>query len=372
MLAIGVLPVTVKTNSGKSVRGNLSGFTDSKLLIEEPTGITELSFDDLDSLVPQNVEEKTGPAFQVALTNGSRIAVQDLSLTGDELIIEPRRQSELRIPVKQVTSIRFGSPTVGIDAAWLGIVNGESRGDKLVIRRTEISLDPQPGIIESIAQGKVAFNLDGDTINAPITQLEGLVFGGAGPVNDVADIRVTDVYGSQWAVRSLGQAGPDQPLELLLDKDLKHKIPLDQIESIQWSGGLVMLATEEPASKSFDPYIKTNVKSDLVDAFFAPKVDGESDLIIHGSSSVEYRVDPGFGVFAGSVLRKKSVSKASKMSVVIELDGKEVWRESLLNSDPLGFELPLENARRVTIRVDGAGDGDLGETVRVLRPRLLK
>ncbi len=66
------------------------------------------------------------------------------------------------------------------------------------------------------------------------------------------------------------------------------------------------------------------------------------------------------------------VAKASSVTVRIELDGKTVWEQTLLDAAPRGFELPLDGARRLAIRVETDGDGELGDTVRIARPRLLK
>ncbi len=91
-----------------------------------------------------------------------------------------------------------------------------------------------------------------------------------------------------------------------------------------------------------------------------------------GGSSIEYRIEPGHRILTGSVRRSQNVAKAGEVIVKIELDGKSVWQETLLDAEPRGFELPVEESRRLAIKVDSGKDGDLGDSVRISRPRLLK
>jgi hypothetical protein len=372
LFLLAVLPVRVSTNAGKVVEGDLEGFTESSLLLNQSGKVVEYPFDDLLLMEPKDAEEKTGRASQVTLVGGSRIAAQDVSLVDSELSIELRRQDPLRVPVKQVKAIRFRSPSVATDPQWLGITDRESRGDTLVIRRPGDRLDPQQGVIESIGEGKVAFDLDGQTVNAPIERLEGLVFGGTLAVTEDADIQVTDIYGSTWSVIGIEPSKRDEPLRMRLPGPLEHKLPLELVDSIRWSGGISLLAGSEAASESFQSYLKTNVDEKLMQAFFGPAPIGDSDLLMSGGSSIEYRIESGYRIFAGTVLRAENVADAGIVTVRIELDGNAVWEQQLRDAEPRGFELPVDKSRRLAIKIDSGEDGDLGDTVRISRPRLLK
>ncbi|MFK8115362.1 MAG: NPCBM/NEW2 domain-containing protein [Rubripirellula sp.] len=372
-LLLSVLPVTVQTNSGESVEGNLGGFTDSSLLISGTSGTrSEIPLVELRKLVPKDVDDATGPTFRVTLVSGSRIAAQDLSTRGNELVIEPRRQKPIQVPLRQVKAIRFrtGAPTT--DAQWLGAFEREGAGDTLVIRRPNDRLDPQRGIVNSISDGFVAFDLDGDVVNAPIDRLEGLVFGNVTDTSGTAKVRVDDVYGSSWRILSIGPSMGDQPLQMRLSGGLVHEIPVHQIGSIQWSTGSASLTEMEPALTSFQPYIETKVSKELAAAFFKPTSHGEDDLVMYGGGAVEYRVEAGYQTFSGSVVRDPNITKAGLVTVRIEFDGKMVWQEKLSTAKPLGFELQVDDARRLAIKVDSENDGSVGDTVRILRPRLLK
>jgi hypothetical protein len=236
MLLMSVLSVSVKTNSGEKIEGDLVGFTADVVQIDAAGLTREFPFDELMSLTPTSSKEGTGPTFRVTLAGGSRIAAQDLALLESELVIEPRRQQALQVPVKQVKAIRFRAANTATDPKWLGIVAKESRGDTLVIRRGDNRLDPQYGIVEGIADGKVMFNLDGDKVKAPIVKLEGIVFGAAQTRVQGTNVRVTDV------IRVASRFDPAQPRgPAANDANLRFAVTsiatgTDQIDSLErWS-----------------------------------------------------------------------------------------------------------------------------------------
>lgn len=372
-LLLAVLPVKVQTSGGEVTEAELQGFTPTSLLVNQGGQVVEYPFDDLLMLQPVEGEDRSGSLSNiVTLVGGSRIRALDLSLIDNELVIDLRRQNRLRVPLKEVKAIRYRPSSVATDPQWLGILDRPRRGDTLVIRRPENRLDPQQGVIESISGGTVVFNLDGTRVNAPVERLEGLVFGGTQALVEDTDIRVTDIYGSTWWVAAIQPSRGDQPLQMRLSGNVLHELPLYQIESIRWSGGFALLAEERPASQSLEPYIQVNVESQLLNGFFAPQRVGEADLLMYGGSSVEYRIEPGYQWLAGSARRQEQVTNAGIVTVRIALDGKTVWEEQLLDGEPRGFELPVSQSRRVTFEIDGGTDGDLGDTVQIARPRLVK
>jgi hypothetical protein len=369
---VSILPVKVQTNSGQAIEGELIEFTSDALKLDQGGKAIEIAFEDVASLIPDDVEPETGPTFRVTLVSGSKIQAQDLRIADGDLVIEPRRQNPLRVSVKQVKAIRFRAASTDTDAAWLGSLDRESRGDSLVIRRPGNKLDSQQGVVVSIQDGKVGFDLDGTVVNAPIDRLEGVVFGSTALMTVNPDIQVVDIWGSQWSAIDIEPSQGGQPLRLRLDQSITHEIPLHQVQSIRWSGGVTFLPAVEPVSESLQTYFQTNVDPNLVASFFGSRAMAEQNLRLFGGSTLEYRVEPGFQTFAGSIQRNAASAGLGSLIARVQLDGKVVWEQTLENSEPKGFELPLGDARRLAIQIDCGSDGDLGDQVLVIRPRLLK
>ena len=216
------------------------------------------------------------------------------------------------------------------------------------------------------------FDLDGTEIDAPMNQLEGIVFGGKAEVEKTPPLRLTDIYGSTWLLTSIKTDADGESLNIQLDDSLEHAIPMDQVARIDWSSGVLLLSAEKPSVSKFTPYLATNVAPDLVDRFFGPRQQGEADLQMNGGSVLEYRLDPEFKRFAGAVVRGQADGVNGALKVNIKLDDKLVWSESLTDGQPRGFDIETGKARKVRLEVGLGGDGDAGDNIRLLRPRLLK
>lgn len=372
LVLVAALGVRVSTTTGDSVEGELAGIGDSSLVIEVDGQQREFKFDSLASVVPvERDENATGPAMRVTLLSGSKVAAQDLSLADEVLRIEPRRQPPLSVPLVDIKSIRFRAASPVTDAQWLGLLENEDRRDQLAIRRAGNQIDPAPVVIESIADGNVGFRIEGETAAAPIDRLEGVVLGGNREVAEDAEIQIVDIYGSKWLAKAI-EPGDGETLRLMLSDSITHSLPAEHLYSMSWTAGLVMLAAQEPAKSSYAPYIETKLDADSLARWFGPKSDGQTDLTMVGGSLIEYRVEGDFATLAGSVRRDDRVSKAGYVAVAISLDGRQVWKQELNDSGTKGFEIALDNARRLRIEIFSGDDGDVGDTVRVVRPRLLK
>ncbi|MCP4887531.1 MAG: hypothetical protein GY904_13060 [Planctomycetaceae bacterium] len=366
-----VLPVTVQTNSGETVEGELIAFSSDSLTIGQDGNSVEIPFEDVDRLVPNDAEEGTGPAYRVTLVGGSKIMAQDVSLKDSQLTIEPRRQNALTIPVKQVKAIRFRPASTSTDAAWFGNFERENRGDSLILRRSADTLDSLSVIVMSIENKRIGFDLEGTTADVDFGKLEGVLFGGGTKVAENPEIQVTDIWGSKWAATAIQPSQADQPLKIELTSSTTHTIPLEQILSIRWSGGVALLTGLKPVAESLKTFFPTTVQSELMTSFFGNRKVNEQNLSMVGGSSAEYRVEPGYQLFSGSV-RRDSDSEGGQLIVKLQMDGKVVWEETLEDSEPKGFELPLGEARRLSIEVSSGKDGDLGDRVLFVRPRMLK
>ena len=371
-ITLAIFPVVVETSDGERIRGEFEGISADTLLITSNGNVLELPFSKLASMQRTEFTPKVSPAKQAAFTNGSRIYAGELSFDGKEVQLEPRRQSSLRVPVKKIRSIRFRKASADTDPLWLGLSSAENNRDLLVIRRAGNRLDPQKGIILSIDDTTVKFDLDGTEINAPINQLEGVIFGGNNDVDETPPIRITDIYGSNWAFAENQPSDGEKPIEIKLDDSLRHTIPIEQIARIDWTSGIRMLANEKATASKYTSYLSTNVDPTLLDRFFAPKVEAKNDLVLNGGSMIEYRLPPQFKKLAGTVQREHKSGVTGKLTVNIKFDDQVVWSESLEDADPRGFEIDTNGARRVVLEVTFGGDGDVGDNIRFLSPRLLK
>ena len=122
-------------------------------------------------------------------------------------------------------------------------------------------------------------------------------------------------------------------------------------------------------------------------AWFSPKATEpkEDDLggVIAMSSpgEVSFRIPPGHTKFIAAVRRQSDVNVFVPVSVEVLLDGQQQWSGTIENRESLGLELPIIDARLLTLRVmapsaeksnDIPVTGSLGGSVEWFSGRLLK
>lgn len=372
-ILIAAIPVRVSRTSGDAIEGELQGLEAAAIRIDREGESVRISVDEIVSVVPERVGEGAKPPMRVLLRDGTRVASRSVTFDGDELKVTLSAGSPLVVPVRGVAAIRFRRGTPATDPRWLGMLEQPPRGDQLAIRRDGGRLDAVGGVVESIDAERVRFSLGDDTVDAPLGRLEGVVFGSSGGEAEESGIAtVEDIHGSRWVIEGWTPGDLGESIELRLAGSVRHPIPVESIASIRFRSGLRQLVDEESAGSDFRPYLETNVPGELLEGWFGPRVGGDGELEMFGGSSVSYRVEPGFGKLLGSVRRGVEADRGGKLVVRIRLEDRVVWEESLTDRTPRGFEIELGDAARVRFEVSGGGDGEVGDVVRFLRPRLVK
>ncbi len=377
--ALAVINVRVATLEGNTVEGPLRaiGQTDVRLGGGDGSAAERvIALDQVLSIERLDRTDTAAPTMRAGLVGGSRIALRSITTEGANAQLAVRNQSSLAVPLKQLRWIRFRAPSTAVDPQWLGLVERPRAADALVIRRPGDAIDEVSGIVLAISDEGVSFDLDGDTIQAPLSRLEGLLFASSTDEGQPAakgSVTVDDIDGSRWIAASLG-SGSETDIELNLGNDLIHRLPLDRISKIELTGAVEFLAAQTPVEASYAPYLSIGISSGLADRWLGPESQNDRDLILRSKSHVEYRVSDGSQMFLGSVEYDPQVAAGGSCVVRVLLDDENVWEQTLNVSDPAprGFELPLSGARRVRLEVDGDGDSDLGDTVRVRQPRMTK
>lgn len=378
LAALAAINVRVATLDGSTVQGPLRaiGQTDLRLGGDGDAAERVIALEQVLSIERLDRADVAAPVMRAGLAGGSRVALQSVKTEGTNALLAVRGQAPLAVPLKQLRWLRFRAPSTAVDPQWLGLVERPRAADALVIRRPGDAIDEVSGIILAINEESVSFDLDGDTIQAPLSRLEGLLF--ASPADETqasvpGSVTVDDLDGSRWIAASLGP-GSDQEIELNLGNDLIHRLPLDRISRIELSGAVEFLAAQPPVEASYAPYLAIGLSRELASRWLGPQAVNDRDLILRAKSHLEYRVGDGSQMLLGSVEYDPEVSAGGGCVVRVLLDNQMVWEQTLDVSDPAprGFELPLNGARRVRLEVDNNGDSDLGDTVRIRQPRMTK
>ncbi len=374
------IAVRIDTIDGLSKTGTLGGVSAEGInLLGDDSTPQVIALDQILSIQRTNNPPTTPPGSRIGLAGGSRLAIAGVKSEGTGATIKIRGGDELKLPLKMLRWIRFRNPSAAVDPQWLGLIDRPRASDSLVIRRPGDSIDEVAGIVLAISDEGVSFNLDGDTMQAPIAKLEGVVFTTTGsdavaPANKAGgSVLVDDIFGSRFVATAM-TGTDDGAIDLQLGDQLKYRLPLHSISKIELTGSVEFLAMVQPVEAKYVPLINIGISPELSRSWLNPEVRDGRDLVMRSASHIEYRLSEGFQTLVGSVDFDPEVTAGGKSIIKILLDGKSVWEQSLEVTDASsrGFELPISGARRVRFEISGDNDGDLGDTIRLRQPRITK
>ncbi len=372
-ILLSVVPVRVTTVDGKSNEGTLRSFNPAGIEFESQGKVNSISFEQLLSVDRTDSPTISTAPTKAELLGGSRVSIRKIVSEESTMNLTMNDQPALQVPFKQMRWVRFRPSSPTVDPPWLGIVNKPRAVDVLVVRRAGDAIDEVQGILVSISETQVKLNLDGDEVAAPIAKIEGVLF--ADGLQDIkaGSINLEDINGSRWQVFSI-RSTEDQAVELDLGNGLKHQMPLSHVLKLETTGSVVFLANDKPATSQHTPFSKTGAPTELLNRWLGVSSQDGIDLVMHADSQVEYRVDGDYASLVGSAEIDPSVSSGGKCLMKIVMDDKVAWEQTFDVEKPLslGYEIPIDSARRIRFEVSTAGDGDIGDTLLIRKPRLIK
>ena len=356
-LVAGPPQVTVVTADGNQLAGELLQIDEAGVHIVEGSATRVISGEDLSRI---DFDAKQGQPLPtlVELVGGSRIRVSSLVWEDTMATLSPARQPVLKVPVSEIATIRFRKGNRDTDPVWLGWIQEQRRGDRLAVRRNEQALDSIDGTVVGMSRTAVEFDMGGNRIQAPLGKLEGVILLAAGKKSSDTAIRLTDIWGSSYALTSV--ALNNDRIEIILPGAITHRIPFDQVATIEYSGGVLLLHEAEIASAEFAAgSLNDPSRLALWRSWFAPtpestiNADNESIepvIAMNTPGEITFRIPEGYQTLVAGVRRHNEVHQLLPVSVEVWVDGKQEWEAELNKRETLGLELPLDGARRLTLK----------------------
>ncbi|MEM6979050.1 MAG: hypothetical protein AAF539_05225 [Planctomycetota bacterium] len=372
----GAAEATLTFVDGKQTVTNVQVLSVDEIVVDEDGSPRQLSSEQLQRLSTEQ-PAKTPPQQSVALRNGSLIQIESVDWQPDssEIQIRPRRQPVVSLPVSQLAAIRFRRPSAAVDAAWLGLLASPIRSDVVVARRDDANLEPIEATIISVSRSGVTFALAGREITAPLDKIEGLLLGTTGAIEPIRSppVTITDVYDSQWLADDIALVGTQSVPKLQIDiAGATHELAWDQIRSITFKTGIFEMVDAEVVDATYSPIgspesFRANT---LLSEWFHPRQSRA--LALGGGASIRYRVPSGYSKVVGSVRRDDQVRQFADTPVQVVIGDGETWQQVLTDREVLGFELPLADAKFLTLSVqrgpaEGIGDQVIWDNVRLIK-----
>ena len=353
-----VIEITVLTADGTTIQGDLIRMTADGIQLGQESDELRPN-DSLSEITFPNSVKQSLPTV-VELIGGTKIHVSSVTSDGERFELAPARQSKLELPVSELKSIRYRPSNPATDAVWLGWTEESRRGDRLAVRRDGRTLDSLDGTVVGIRRDAIQFEMGGNTIDAPIAKLEGVLFSATQSERSQAGIRVNDTSGSQFVAESVELSPARTDLQITLAGSVRHSIPIDQVLSIQYAGGILRLNDAEIASSQLIIEGSTSSPSTLrqsMQTWFSPRVSGSEDdgdnnkVTMSCPGEISFRVPPDYKQFSVAVRRQSEVDEFLPVTVEVHVDGQKQWSGIIKDRKSLGLELPTNDARLLTLKV---------------------
>jgi hypothetical protein len=377
------IAVEVKTTlSTRAVEGVWVSIDERQLLVEVGQGEQSIPLQALQSIrFPglSSAPTQAGRNLLVILRDGSQIFPESLTSDGRAVSMRFGQNFQLQIPTVDIHSVRLQQLTVAQQTQWEAILDSRITGDNLVLARSPESLDTVEGLVGSIGEETIQFDFGDQRLNAPRARLAGVRF--FNPPAEISKVMGTavDLWGNRWNLSKVGYETQSGLLDLALAGGTSVKIPIEQIQSIDFSAGSIQfLADLTPIGRGRQTGLELGIDSQVMEALFGPqayqipKTSGPS-LRFSGSSWVTYRVPPEYTRLAGTLYLAPSGNRFTACRVEVRLENEVVWAQELTQlSQRLDLSLPVEADKRIRLSVTAQDDFPVGDIVIWQELRFLK
>jgi hypothetical protein len=378
-----LMAAELTTLSGKRFSGDLLAIDNRAVKIRTADGELMTPINDvlLIDIGPEN--SNRDKYTEVELADGSVLACSNVELKVDRAVLTLASGQVLEAPLNAVRTMLREAHEVDVRKEWTQILRKRGALDLLVLR-SEGKLDALEGTFGSGTGDGIEFVLSANDqkLTPKLSRLQGLIFVRKPDPNAVAPIcKLVDTAGNVIVSKSVAIDGDDVKVESVAGGITTYP-SLKRIARLDFSKGkLTYLSDLEPIEKE---------ETSTEDLIFPYRKDRNlyggplriknthysKGLAIHSRSVLTYDLGGDYQLFR-AVLGVDDVVRyengvAVRVNVVIEADGRELYRGEVTSSDePKPLALDVKNVRKLRITV-AAPLLDLGQQVNLGDARVSK
>lgn len=385
--AIGIQPL-----SGAQVSGTLVALDSKQVAVNVDGSPMTYNLRDLMAVVvrPAPALPPSDANTYIQLVDGSQIVATAYRVTDRKAEVQIGGRI-VQIDTRNIRSVRFHAPSDALDTQWREIVESESQGDVIVLRRSNTALDQLEGLFQNVTAETVEFVYDDEQIPVKRTKLEGMVYyHPAGRDLPEAICRVYETSGTSWQARSVELK--EGQLLVVTRSGTKCELPWDAITRLDFSSGNVAyLGDMEFELAECTPFIASQVSAERIKQLYAPRRDnsfegeglwlsGEDEVLqfdkglaIHSRSLLVYRLTEPYRRLTAIAGIDSRLQGRGNLVLVVEGDNRELFRETISGKDPpRTLDLNIEGIRRLRILVDFGESLDVADHLNLCNARIIK
>lgn len=381
------VPVTVQPLEGEAYSSQLEGFDGKNALLDAKT----VPLAELKSVLFQKEPPEVKSGLSVTLGD-STLEAGSVTFSENQFQIQPAvGGSSEPLKAGTIQVILFQKSELGqdvdLDADWNEIRSMDLPDDQLVILR-DGKLSHYFGKILEITEKTVRFEQDGEVLNVKRKHIFAVRFVPI-PGDDVSRETekdpqeipllglLKDAAGSSLSVSALVPS--EENAQITLTSGAKLTLPVSALAGLDLaSGRSVSLASLKAESVTVTPFFGMENAPQSLSKFIAPQFNrafGGGKIQLGGKeyaaglelcsrTQIVFRLPGTFQTFRATVGIDDSVRPGGSSEVTILADEKVLFKEVLTGKDaPKPLNLDLSGARRLTIQVDFAEGGSLGDYV---------
>ena len=291
-------------------------------------------------------------------------------------------QADLKIPLLEIQSIRFGSVTAAeADVRFAAALAQIGEEDTVLILGPDGTIAQINGAVQGTSEGKLRFRYDGEVRSINVAKLAGIVFARhPSSRSKTAPMQVAQLTsGDQLSGRLIGIT--DDIVELETPWRTPVTVARPTVSEIQFRNGrIVYLSDLEPTAVEETPFFgrKLSFRRDQSLTGGRLRIHGQDHhkgLAVHSRSALSFALESDFERFTAIVGFDESAKRIGRVACSVLVDGEVRFHSDSLRADeyPTTISVPVTGGRELKLVVDFGEREDIGDRViwgsaRLLRP----
>lgn len=355
-------------NLGETATIQFLGVDSSGKILVDGSDAVELSSLRRIELGNRTTVEPTGK-FVVYLFNGCELRGTEFELK-DESMSMTTRLGKVDLPIEYVRAVGFDGKTN--QENFVNALQKPNAEDDVLLVEVEGQVQPIGGVLESWNAEGISFDFDGEVRTVGIDQAVGLVFAGAGALNEKLGLRIQFVDKTSIFVKSMEWVEGEVTFDLFGLGE--WKVPADSISSIDVNLGRLQFLSELTPDEvkienQFAPDRSWRADQSVGQNPLTIRVGGKNQTFAKGlgtqsKSRMSFGNVENYSTLAGLVGLDAETNRRGDCVVRIVADEKVIFEQRLKgDADAIPFSFPIENARVISLEVDFGEHFDLADHV---------
>jgi hypothetical protein len=329
----------------------------------------------------------TGTApLELGLLDGSRLKGSKLVGTEKLWQLDDSSGTGQEFGPGVVRSLLVRSLSPELTTAWSDALKEPAESDSLILLRPGNVVDRVNGIITEVKDGRVVFDLDGQSVDVSFEKLLGIVWFRKQQDRMKPKIQIEFADGSLVLTEALSTAGESLTYRSISNKDVS--IPIARVALLNYASANVKWLAEVPVlNAASDRRMEWKGDGSLVGKVLAPQfitsrgqgasIDSANpedlDLVFLSPGSFTFRAPDGFSRFRALVERSGIGNARSDVVIEVWEDDQNLMRRTLAaNEDSLELDIPVSGGKKVTFKMATNNRLQIGSQVTWKQPRLTR